>query len=69
MRKWVNRAFPMQVVEATRDSVDCNIYFFDAKVETGTMYLILISTILVLICGYIVLNLLAGKNRRKHRKG
>ncbi|WP_418751407.1 ABC transporter permease [Frisingicoccus sp.] len=63
------QGFPMQMVEAIRDSVDCNIYFFDAKVETGTMYLILISTTLVLICGYIVLNLLAGKNRRKHRKG
>ena len=59
-----NQGFPTQVVEAIRDSVDCNIYFFDTKVETSSMYLVLIGTILVLLCGYFVLNLLAGKNRR-----
>lgn len=58
------QGFPAQVVEAIRDSVDCNIYFFESKVETSTMYLILIGTVLVLLCGYIVLNLLAGKRRR-----
>lgn len=57
------QGFPAQVVEAIRDSVDCNIYFFDTKVETFSMYLILIGTVLALLCGYIVLNLLAGKNK------
>lgn len=59
-----NQGFPTQVVEAIKDSVDCNIYFFDTKVETSSRYLVLIGTILVLLCGYFVLNLLAGKNRR-----
>ncbi len=57
------QGFPEQVVEAIKDSVDCNIYFFDTKVETVTMYLILVGTILLLVGGYIVLNLLAGKRR------
>lgn len=58
------QGFPEQVVAAIQDSVDCNIYFFDAKVETSSMYLILIGAVLVLLCGYIALNLSAGKNRR-----
>lgn len=58
------QGFPAQVVEAVKDSVDCNIYFFDAKVETSTMYLILIGTVLLLLAGYIVLNLLAGKSKK-----
>lgn len=55
--------FPAEVVEAIKDSVDCNIYFFDTKVEPLSMYLVLTGAILVLLCGYIVLNLLG---ERKH---
>lgn len=58
------QGFPAQVVEAIRDSVDCNIYFFDTKVDTCTMYLVLIGAVLVLIGGYVLLNLLAGKKGR-----
>lgn len=59
------QGFPKQVVEAIRDSVDCNIYFFKTKVETSAMYLVLIGTIIVLLVGYILLNILGGKNRNK----
>ena len=41
--------FPPEVVESIRDSIDCNLYFFDHKVGQGMMYLILSASILVLI--------------------
>lgn len=58
------QGFPAQVVEAIKDSVDCNLYFFDNKVETGSMYLILTGSVLLLLCAYIVLNLLMRKTRK-----
>lgn len=57
------RGFPEQMVDAIRDSVDCNIYFFDAKVEQGTMYLVLGGAFLVLIGVYVFLNILIGKRK------
>ncbi len=57
------QGFPEQVVEAIRDSVDCNIYFFDAKVKISAMYLALTGAVIVLIGGYVLLNVLVGKKR------
>lgn len=56
--------FPSEVVESIKDSVDCNLYFFDKKVETGKMYLILIASILVLVGVYVGLNFLLSKKRK-----
>ena len=56
--------FPEQVVDAIRDSVDCNLYFFGTQVQTETMYLILGASILVLIGIYIGMNFLAGRRKR-----
>lgn len=58
--------FPEQVVDAIRDAVDCNIYFFDTKVELSAMYLVLIGTIVVLIGAYVLLNVLVGKSGNKN---
>ncbi len=55
------QGFPPQVLEDIKDGVDCNIYFFDTKVELSTMYLILIGAVLLLLGSYIVLNLLSKK--------
>lgn len=48
--------FPGEVVEAIRDSVDCNLYFFGNKVEQPAMYLVLCSSIAILIVLYVLLN-------------
>ena len=50
------QGFPEEVVEAIRDSIDCNLYFFGDKVEISTMYLVLTVSVLVLIFVYIMLN-------------
>ena len=57
------QGFPSEVVEAIRDSVDCNLYFFGNKVETGAMYLVLTTAIVLMIGIYVVLNMILGKRR------
>ena len=60
-----NQGFPAEVVEAIKDSVDCNLYFFGDKVELGTMYFILGGAVVVLIAVYVLLNVLrSGKQKR-----
>ena len=53
--------FPAEVVEAIRDSVDCNLYFFGEKVELGAMYAVLIGAIVIAVGLYIIMNVLAGR--------
>lgn len=55
--------FPAEVIEAIRDSVDCNLYFFETKVENSTMYLILIGTIILLIALYVIINMIKRKTK------
>ena len=58
------QGFPPEVVEAIKDSVDCNLYFFGDQVSLGAMYLILGIAVLVLIAVYVLLNVLGGKGTR-----
>lgn len=50
------QGFPEEVVEAIKDSVDCNLYFFESKVEIPQMYAILGITCIALIAIYIIMN-------------
>ena len=56
--------FPSEVVEAIRDSVDCNLYFFDDKVELSNMYLVLITAIVIAVGLYVVMNVLTVKKKK-----
>ena len=58
------QGFPAQVVEAIKDSVDCNLYFFGEKVGLGNMYVVLSVAIIIAIGLYVGMNLLLGKRRR-----
>lgn len=51
-----HEGIPTQVVDALRDSLDCNLYFFQHSVNIQTMYMILGISIVVLIGIYILLN-------------
>lgn len=55
--------FPPEVVEAIRDSVDCNIYFFGDKVALPAMYAVLAGTVAALLVLYVLLNALRGRKR------
>lgn len=50
--------FPAEVVEAIRDSIDCNLYFFGTKVTNGMMLLVMCVTVAVLVALYVLIHLL-----------
>lgn len=55
--------FPDEVMDAVRDSVDCNLYFSGHRVEEGTMYLILIGAIVLFIGVFVAMNILSGRKK------
>ena len=63
-----SKRFPNEVVEAIRDSVDCNLYFFGEKVAISTMYTVLITAILLLIGLYVLINVLTVKIKKRRVK-
>ena len=54
--------FPAEVIEAIRDSVDCNLYFFGSRVPLAAMYVVLIAAILLAAGLYLLLNVLARRH-------
>ncbi len=52
---------PSDAVNALKDAMDCNIYFFDTKVEISAMYIILVGSTALLLGIYILLNALKNK--------
>lgn len=46
---------PGELVEGIRDSIDCNLRFFDTKVEIPAMYAVLIGATVVITLGYVFL--------------
>ena len=52
---------PHEIVERMKDGIDCNLYFFDQKVEIGAMYAVLAGTVAILIGVYILMNYLRAK--------
>lgn len=48
------QGFPPEAVEKIKDSVDCNLYFFDKSVPQGAMYGVLCISILLLILLYVI---------------
>ena len=55
------QGFPREVVEAIKDSVDCNLYLFGDKVDLSTMYLVLIAGVVIFVGLYVGMNLLFGR--------
>ena len=63
-----SKGFPDEVVDAIKDSVDCNLYFFGEKVAISTMYTVLITSILLLIGLYVIINILVEKAKKRKVK-
>ncbi len=57
--------FPTEAVNRIKDTVDCNLYFFDSKVSTDGMFIILSVSVIVLVGVYVLINSLNGKKQRK----
>ncbi len=60
-----SEGIPTEVIDALRDTVDCNIYFFDTKVEIWQSYLFLGISVVVLIGIYVALNFTKKKIKTK----
>ena len=57
------QGYPKEVVDILKDVIDCNVYFFDEKVELSTMYLILGGSVALLVGVYVIMNM-AHKRRK-----
>ncbi len=53
---------PEEAIVDFRDSLDCNIYFFDSRVPLPVMYAILIGTVVLVMAGYV---LTVGRRKAK----
>lgn len=47
---------PENVIDSIRDSLDCNLYFFENQVNVSVMYVILGVAVAVLVGAYIIVN-------------
>lgn len=56
-----SHGIPPEVVEAIKDSLDCNLYFFKNQVGLPAMYLILGGAVVLLIAIYILMNTIRKK--------
>lgn len=55
---------PQEAVNGLKDAIDCNIYFFDTKIQLPTMYIVMIATIALLIVAYVLMNVFANKKNK-----
>lgn len=53
--------YPREVVQALKDSIDCNVYFLDTSVSLTTMYCILGGSVILLVSIYVFMNLIKRK--------
>ena len=60
-REMARLGFPADILSQIRDSIDCNLYFFDKPVPQGAMYAVLVGAILLCMGVYILCNNLRKK--------
>lgn len=55
---------PAEAVEAVKDSIDCNLYFFEEQVSTSAMYAVLGTSVALLVGAYVLLNVFFAKRAK-----
>ncbi len=53
-REMEKQEVPASVIEGVKDSLDCNLYFFDSRVAIYAMYLLLFGSVLVLFFTFLL---------------
>ena len=53
-----------EAIKGIKDSIDCNLYFFGSQVQTLTMYVVVIASIVVLITAYVLINKFCKQKRK-----
>ena len=51
-------------IKGIKDSIDCNLYFFDTQVNMLTMYIVIIASIALLITAYVLINKFCKQKRK-----
>lgn len=57
--------FPSEVIKGIRDSVDCNLYFFDKPVPTWVMAVVLVGSVVFFTGLFILFHVLTRKKRSR----
>lgn len=57
-----NQGAPATMIDAIRDSLDCNLYFGDKSVSETAMYMVMIVSVVVLLSIYVLLGCFMRKN-------
>ena len=60
-----NCGLPSESIDMIKDSLDCNLYFFDKSVSATAMYAILAISVVLLVSIYILLNICLVKKVKK----
>ena len=63
MKAMEEDGIPKQVIDSLMDMQDCNLYFGETLVETPVMYIILVSSVVLLVGAYVLLNLFSKKQK------
>ena len=56
---------PEEFILGVKDNFDCNLYFFEEKVSTPMLYIVIGGTVVILIALYVLMNLLRSKKANK----
>ena len=58
-----SNGLPEEIITSLRDAIDCNLYFFGERVSIGSMYVILVTAVILLIALYIGMNVIKLKRK------
>lgn len=61
------QGLPDELIVGLKDSLDCNIYFFKARVSIGAMYGILCGAIALLLGAFVLINVLRAKSHARSK--
>ncbi|MBO5067255.1 MAG: ABC transporter permease [Clostridia bacterium] len=60
----LSKKLPLEAITGLKDSIECNLYFFGARVDTAVMYAVLIGSIAILLGAYIIINKLSKAKKK-----
>ncbi len=60
----LSKTLPPDAITGLKNSIDCNIYFFNTKIEIGTMYLVISLSIVLIITAYVLINKFCKKIKK-----
>ena len=56
---------PEEFILGVKDNFDCNLYFFEEKVSTPMLYVVICGSIALLVALYVLMNILRSKKANK----